>query len=222
MYRARAVEPPRLEGMPSQYSGELPSDSPYYGAMLKIEFMGGAKARVHRQVINKYPDLAARFHELPPNESLKLLDVPGRVGHTIVHFLFTGTYQALPIPPGDAAATSKAMLVETLQVYFEAVDLCLEDLASLAGVEITGQCQGMSFARLIKVLDDEFDGLTGRETWLINYLADRATMDSEQVTEEDVQKFRAALGDRCGVIDILIEGIMKLKFRLQSSQAMAV
>ncbi|EEU47530.1 uncharacterized protein NECHADRAFT_78044 [Fusarium vanettenii 77-13-4] len=221
MYRAH-VEPPQLEGMPSQSSGELPSDSPYYGTMLKIEFMGGVKARVHREVINKHPDLAARFHELPPNEPLKLLDVPGRVGHTIVHYLFTGTYQALPVPPGDVAETPKGMLVETLQVYFEAVNLGLEDLGSLAGAVITEQCQGMSFASLIKVLDDEFDTLTGHETWLIKYLADRATMDSEQVTEEDIQKFRTALGDQCGVIDILLEGIMKLKFRLQSSQAMAV
>ncbi|RMJ01659.1 hypothetical protein CDV36_015646 [Fusarium kuroshium] len=210
------------EDMGGQSAGELSSDSPYYGTMLKIEFMGGVKARVHRELINKHPEFSARFDELSPSEPLKLLDVPGRVGHTIVHFLFTGTYQALPTLPGDATGASKAKLVETLQVYFESIDLGLGDLASLAGQEIAGQCQGMSFASVIKLLDDEFSGFTGNETWLIEYLANRATMDSEQVTEEDIGKFRAALGDRCGVIDILLEGIMKLKFRLQSSQAMAV
>ncbi|RSL97799.1 hypothetical protein CEP52_010701 [Fusarium oligoseptatum] len=168
------------EDMGGQSPGELSSDSPYYGTMLKIEFMGGVKARVHRELINKHPEFSARFDELSPSEPLKLLDVPGRVGHTI------------------------AKLVETLQVYFESIDLGLGDLASLAGQEIAGQCQGMSFASVIKLLDDEFSGFTGNETWLIEYLANRATMDSEQVTEEDIGKHH------------------KLKFRLQSSQAMAV
>ncbi|RSL66113.1 hypothetical protein CEP54_003873 [Fusarium duplospermum] len=189
--------------------------SPYWGPVLRIRFMGGATAHVPREVINNHPVFAARFSRRSANELLNLLDVPQCVGHTIVHFLFTGTYQTLPGPLDNATDRYHVLFSEALNVYFEALNLGLVTLSRLATKEIARHGGQMSFAEIVKVLDDDFHELTGNETWLIDYLVNRATMESEVVTDESIQKFRALMGGQRVVVDILLEGILKLKIQLQ-------
>ncbi|UPK91813.1 hypothetical protein LCI18_002748 [Fusarium solani-melongenae] len=188
--------------------------SPYWGPVLRLQFMGGATAHVPREVINKHPVFAARFSRRSANELLNLLDVLQCVGHTIVHFLFTGTYQTLPGPLDNATDRHRVLLSETMNVYFEALNLGLGKLSRLATKEIVRHGREISFTEIIKVLDDDFPELTGNETWLTDYLVNRATMENELVTDESIQNFRAIMGDQRVVVDIL-EGILKLKIQLQ-------
>ncbi|KAI8675325.1 hypothetical protein NCS57_00433500 [Fusarium keratoplasticum] len=190
------------------------NESQYFGPTCLFKFRGGAITCVPREVIDKYPNFAGSVYTQQPMGQPIKFDVTGRVGHTIVHLLFTGTYQTLPPPVDEKAKEPSGAFIEALEVYQQAVIYGLEDLAELATEEIARQGEGESFASIVKGVCGVDDMFEGANQWLGGYLASRATMTNEKVTEENIQKLEFIHGVS-PLVDILLEANMKLKFQLQ-------
>lgn len=187
------------------------SSRPYYGAICRFEFKRGEIACVPQELINKYPDFAGLVNRQTDDKPFKF-DVTGRVGHTIVHFLFTETYQTLPRPLDEEAEEPSRAFIEALEVYHQAVIHGLEELAELATNEIDRQGEGESFVNIVKGVECMFEG---DKSWLVDYLAERAIMDDEEITETDIQELEDLNDDR-NLVDILLKANMRLKFQLQN------
>ncbi|RSL58361.1 hypothetical protein CEP53_006180 [Fusarium sp. AF-6] len=191
--------------------------SPYYGATCKFQFKGGAIACVPREVINKYPDLAGLADMQPDDKPITFSDVTERVGHMILHFLFTGTYETLPQPSDDKTVDPIAAFTEAVQVYHEAVINGLDELTELATVKIVQQGEVKTFSSIVKGLSRVSGVFEGDKTWLIEYLADRAAMAYETVSEEDISKLQDIDYDHT-LVDILFKANVKLKVKLQQAE----
>ncbi|KAL2689440.1 hypothetical protein Neosp_003494 [[Neocosmospora] mangrovei] len=202
--------------MANQPREESCNDSPYYGATRRFKFNGGEIACVPQELVNKYPDFAGWINTQPDNEPIKF-DVTGRVGHTIVHFLFTETYEALPSTLKEQVKEPSGAFIEALEVYHQAVIDGLEELAELATEEIEHQGRKESFANIVKGVSSVEDLFEGDKTWLLEYLAKRATMDHEDVTQADISDGQDIDLDH-PLVDILLEANMKLKLQLQQTE----
>ncbi|KAH7271736.1 hypothetical protein FSOLCH5_004598 [Fusarium solani] len=203
--------------MANQPGVESSNESQYFGPACQFKFRGGAIAWVPREVIDKYPNFAGSVYTQQPIGQPIKFDVTGRVGHTIVHSLFTGTYQTLPPPVDEKAKEPSGAFIEALEVYQQAEIYGLEDLAELATEEIARQGKGESFASIVKGVCGVDEMWEGDKIWLGDYLASRATMTHEEVTEEDIQKLQF-INQAHPLVDILLEANMKLKFQLQQAE----
>lgn len=192
------------------------SSRPYYGASRRFEFKGGEIAYVPQEVINKYSNFAGLVNEQPDNEPIKF-NVTGRVGHTIVHFLFTETYQTLLSPPNERAKKPSGAFMEALEVYHQAVIKGLGELTDLAFEEIRRQGEDESFASIVKGVHGVRYMFEGDKTWLVEYLDERATMADEEVTLDYIEEVQS-IETGCELVDILLEANMKLKLQLQQTE----
>lgn len=170
-----------------------------------------------REVIDKYPEFADLVYKQ------QLVDKPiefyatGRVGHTIVHFLFTGKYQTLRPSPDNETHEPSAAFTEAVQVYHVAVVCGLDDLAELATKEIARQGEGKTFSSIVNAMSRVTEVFEGDKTWLVDYLADRAATAYDEVTEDDISKLQDIDCDNT-LVQILFKANRKLKLWLQHAE----
>ncbi|KAJ4231014.1 hypothetical protein NW759_002994 [Fusarium solani] len=180
-----------------------------------IEIADELGVRVPRSVINKYPTFASQFvgHYLDLSE----LDKNG--ARVLVHYLYTGEYQTLE--PEAASPDEKRLktFALNLMVHFAGVACGLEHLAVLASIELTKLGKDLAFIEILDIMEREEYEIGEDEVWFARYMADRAQR-LEPVTEAQVQSFRARIGEKRTLVNILIESVLNLKLEVQRQKTL--
>jgi hypothetical protein len=103
---------------------------------------------------------------------IRLRDVSAATGHTLVHYLYTGTYQALEVKEEGAATPAHIKFKQALLTFILASTHELPDLERLAKkqIGILGSC--MALVEVLNTAEKEFSKLTW--SWFHEYLQDRA------------------------------------------------
>ena len=106
--------------------------------------------------------------------TLCLPGVSAATGHTLVHYLYTGTYQALEAKGEDSATPAHIKFKQGLLVFILASTYELPDLKRLAKeqIEILGSC--MALVEILDTVRKEFSKMAS--SWFHEYLQDRAKM----------------------------------------------
>ncbi|KAH7236219.1 hypothetical protein BKA59DRAFT_516735 [Fusarium tricinctum] len=145
-------------------------------------------ASIPRHVIASHPKLATFLAGLESKKGYDFTDGNRRVGHVILHFLFTGEYQALPMVEDPDKNTRLEKFSEIINVYLEANQMGLDGLVTLSESEIERQGKDMTFADVFAIIDKDFyqEAIAGE--WLKRYLLRRASSETEEVKLDDIKK----------------------------------
>jgi len=158
---------------------------------------------------------------------VNLSDVDDDIGHTLVHFLYTGTYQTLK-PSSVSNGDVSGDILEykrSLKVYSVAKTYGLGELEHYAREKIQRYGSEMSITDVLAVAEDS-DFESGEEdegqTWSMKYLQEK--LMAEYAKDEDIfvsEGFLKSLGNRPVVTRLIIklmDGIYKEKIAQAKEQ----
>ncbi|KAH5734228.1 hypothetical protein HBI17_203050 [Parastagonospora nodorum] len=125
---------------------------------------------IHSAVIAQSEVLAAKVSYKRNGNQVLALDLDNSTAHTLIGFMYTGTYNELPL---SSELTRSAMSVyETgTCVYCAAVRYQLAGLVELAKEKIMSSDEGVSISDILRIAKEQaFPLLPGNETWYPSYL----------------------------------------------------
>ncbi|KAK4074444.1 uncharacterized protein Triagg1_5040 [Trichoderma aggressivum f. europaeum] len=146
-----------------------PVYSPYLLITIPLEFADGCVLHIPPHLLSQSPKLAAMYEA----DELNFPDVPSDVGHTIIHFLYTGTYQPLQ---AEYSGAIKALAVEfsiSIRTYNAAKTYALPILAELAKVEVERVGEMLQVTRVFEILRNVCPDVDSDEVWLRQFLKNR-------------------------------------------------
>ncbi|KAF2031915.1 hypothetical protein EK21DRAFT_62247, partial [Setomelanomma holmii] len=163
---------------------------PYADAEIVTLLVGSDALRfdVHGTLLKQSPVLATEFFLQSANgrQQLKLPEIEASTAHTLVHYLYTSTYQALNATAQAGISTLFNYKLSTC-VYCAAISYKLPGLAELAKDKIATFGEGVSISHILSVARDHaFPALAEDETWYSDYLQDVI----KRAMAEDPEPFR--------------------------------
>ncbi|KAK4153650.1 hypothetical protein C8A00DRAFT_15137 [Chaetomidium leptoderma] len=157
-------------GVPKPASAVIdprPETSPYGSPTCTIPF--SSPLNVPLDILKRSPKLQAAYESRLP----ELPAIPGGVGHVLVHYLHTGTYESLKPTPTDTMSKQICELKTSIQAYAAARAYELPDLMRLAEAKIDKYGKGMPLPALLEVARDAYPTLTEGDAWFLDYLRAR-------------------------------------------------
>ncbi|KAI1421351.1 hypothetical protein F5Y12DRAFT_34612 [Xylaria sp. FL1777] len=143
-----------------------PESSPYASPLVKLHFADGPPLPVAHRLIEKSPKLIACCKY---DMTLHLAHISSDVGHVLVHYLYTGTYECLK-PRGSFYEKDVAEFTIGVWVYAVAGDYGLPGLKSLARGEIEKLGNRLQVTQVLDILSDILPNPSIDDIWLQSYL----------------------------------------------------
>ncbi|KAJ4286873.1 hypothetical protein N0V88_007887 [Collariella sp. IMI 366227] len=141
-----------------------PENSPYGSPACTIPF--ASPLTVPLDILKKSPKLQAAYESRLP----ELPSIPQDVGHVLVHYLHTGTYESLRPKFTDTMSKQICELRTSIQAYAAARVYDLPDLMRLAEAKIDKHGEGLPLPALLEVARDAYPTLTEGDAWFLDYL----------------------------------------------------
>ncbi|KAM7209906.1 hypothetical protein V8F06_014709, partial [Rhypophila decipiens] len=140
---------------------------PYASTPCTVPF--ASPMTVPKDILIKSPKLHAAFEDKLP----ELPDIPEDIGHVLVHYLHTGTYESLK--PKEPFIPSKQIveLKTSIKAYAAARAYDLPELMRLAQLQIEKHGEGLPLPSLLEITRDSFPTLSEHDDWFIDYLKSR-------------------------------------------------
>lgn len=153
---------------------------PFSSRMVEINFENSAKLSVHRAYWHKNPRLVDMTHRshIYSTEQCDIKDVSVDVGHVLVNWLYTGTYQALNRGPSSGPSPQQA-LKTAFGVFSLAGQFDLPELYSLAAHELSQLKTQIDLGSFIEAIQDVYPQTLGKDPWIQSFIAEyiKDTMD---------------------------------------------
>ncbi|KAI9730735.1 MAG: hypothetical protein M1834_005704 [Cirrosporium novae-zelandiae] len=171
---------------PSTQLSNQPETSPYLSQPISL-LIGPTHVPYHvlKDFLYQSPILAdaCKFNAW----TIELSDVDEDLGHTVVHYLYTGTYQTLKSrdASGDATSRNNTEYKRSIRLYYVARTYSLRGLELLAKNNIIRLEKGVPISEFLDAAEDVFPRLPRREVWFVEYLKKRIN----EAFEEDETLF---------------------------------
>ncbi|KAK3309239.1 uncharacterized protein B0T15DRAFT_491767 [Chaetomium strumarium] len=144
-----------------------PETSPYGSPSCTVPF--ASPLTVALDILKKSPKLHAAYELRLP----ELTVIPEPVGHVLVHYLHTRTYEALKPQGADKMSKQLSELRTAIQAYAAARAYELPGLMRLCEGKITKFGEGLPLPSLLEVARDAYPTLTDSDDWFLDYLRSR-------------------------------------------------
>jgi hypothetical protein len=145
------------------------SYSPYASSPIAID-VGPGQATYY---VSKHLLSSPHWTDTDTRGEISLPGVNADTGHTVVHYLYTGTYQTLE-PKADTDTTqSQFAFKQALLTYMAAVTYSLRGLEELAKKQIEEHGAAMEMVAILETIRKDFSRLESRG-WFHGYLQDKA------------------------------------------------
>ncbi|OQD98461.1 hypothetical protein PENSOL_c009G04986 [Penicillium solitum] len=92
------------------------------------------------------------------------------VGHTVLHFLYTGGYETVSSPLDEGASDIAREYKRSVLVYYASRTWGLTDLEILAKQKMKHLDEDLPILEILRVVRDVFSSLPADETWLPSYI----------------------------------------------------
>lgn len=112
---------------------EIIKNSPYAASIIELKLGDGTALKVPSFLLRKCPKLHTKIQTW--TQIVSLLEITQDIGHVLVHYLFTNTYQCL-LPKGTAHEKMCSEYRTAIRVYGWTRDYELSDLNELAKAEV--------------------------------------------------------------------------------------
>ncbi|KAK0747107.1 hypothetical protein B0T18DRAFT_391434 [Schizothecium vesticola] len=149
-----------------------PDMSPFSSPIVEISFKDSATLSVHRAYLEDRPALHATTFPSPTGRfGVKhyvshMTDISIDVGHVLVKWLYTGTYQPLNQGPSPQEALKTAFGVYSLSRRYK-----LPELEWLAAHEISRLKMQVDIASLLDIIEEVYPRTMGKDKWMESFLA---------------------------------------------------
>ncbi|KAK0668041.1 hypothetical protein QBC41DRAFT_227103 [Cercophora samala] len=151
-------------GLPRHDIDPRPETSPYASPTCTVPF--ASPLALPKDILLRSPRLHAAFEDNLP----ELPEISDDVGHVLVHYLHTGTYETLKPKPVDDLPRQIAELKTSIQAYAAAKHYDLPDLMKLAEAKIERYGEGLPLPSLLEVARDAHPTLTDNDDWFLSFL----------------------------------------------------
>jgi hypothetical protein len=142
-------------------------------------------------------------------QTIELLDVDGDIGHTLVHYLYTGTYQTLKLQGVSDLSDSTTEYRRACLVYCTARLYELDSLAEHAVQNMKLFEKGLSIFQILKIARDVYPKLLGDEIWFPKYLKTKIEIAFEaDITIFAQEQFLNHFGEAASFNKVLVEIIV--------------
>lgn len=139
--------------------------------MVEITFENSAKLSVHSAYWHKNPMLVhMTYRSIYNTEQCGIKDFSIDVGHVLVNWLYTGTYQPLNRGPSSGPSPQRA-LKTAFGVYSLAGQFDLPDLHSLAARELCQLKTRIDLGSFIEAIRDVYPPTVGKDPWIRSFIA---------------------------------------------------
>lgn len=170
----KSTLPQATEDCQTEVMDTRPDTSPYDYTRV-IQFRNGEPLRVPEAFLQKYPKLFSRVgrrgdYDIARHSRYTVImgDISYESGHTLVHYLYTGTYQSLK-PKGSSPNEKRAAEFETcVRVYALAREYEMHTLEELTREEIKRLGRDLPVAQLLNLAMAEL--YTADDTWFRDYV----------------------------------------------------
>ncbi|TLS20765.1 uncharacterized protein PpBr36_11024 [Pyricularia pennisetigena] len=146
-----------------------PESSPYAASIIELKLGDGTALKVPSSLLRKCPKLHTKIQTWA--QIVSLLEMTQDIGHVLVHYLFTNTYQCL-LPKGTAHEKMSSEYRTAIRVYGWARDYELSDLEELAKLEVVRLGSGLPFPTVLGLLRNAYPTPRSDDVWFRSYLKD--------------------------------------------------
>ncbi|KAL7955855.1 hypothetical protein V8C34DRAFT_290384 [Trichoderma compactum] len=146
-----------------------PAYSPYLLITVPLQFKDGRTLHIAPHLLSQSPKLEAMYLE----NRLNFPDVCGDVGHVIIHYLYTGTYESLQ---PEYSGLIKAFATEfstSVRAYNAAKTYRLPELAELARHEVERLGGRLQVSHVFDILQQVCPNPDAKDVWLGEFLKNR-------------------------------------------------
>ncbi|KAM5446406.1 hypothetical protein MaudCBS49596_006665 [Microsporum audouinii] len=147
--------------------------SPYQGRIISVN-IGSKSYSIHEDYLRRHPRLSDIYGGLVTS-----LDVDEDIGHTIVHFLYTGEYETLRAGSIQDDLIAREMR-RSVQAYYAARVYGLTGLEAFAKVYIKQFSESVSVFDLLQEVRSIFSKLPVGEVWLPSHIDARLAKEYER------------------------------------------
>ena len=121
-------------------------------------------------MLERYPGLQARMNSRKPGAPVELPEIDADVGHTLVHFLFTGDYNTLGLGGVPEHVRATAEFKRSILAYCAARLCTIIALEELTKAEMERYSKQISISELHKVVLDIDDKIPADDLWFPEHL----------------------------------------------------
>ncbi|KAI4869796.1 hypothetical protein F4820DRAFT_405940 [Hypoxylon rubiginosum] len=149
-----------------------PEKTPYGDQPIQLYFEGGS-FYVLPALIASYPKLdeVPNWSAYSRDKNLKAFS--HRVGHVLIHYLLTGTYQCLEKKGASSEEKSRDEFTTSIEAYKFAEEYELSALKDLAKGEIERVGRQLQVTQVLDLLKDVYQTPRADDMWLHNYIKSR-------------------------------------------------
>lgn len=134
-----------------------------------LQFADGRTLNIPPHLLSQSHKLEAMYQET----RLKFPDVSDDVGHVIIHYLYTGTYQSLRPENSELQKALATEFSTSIRAYNAAETYELPNLAELAKVEIERLGEKLQVSLVFDILREVCPNPGAGDVWLSNFLKNR-------------------------------------------------
>ncbi|KAL3475084.1 hypothetical protein BJX99DRAFT_259700 [Aspergillus californicus] len=158
------AEPPHY----SKVDYNRPQSCPYIPSCIIRVVIQSMECHIPECYVEKYDKLKCNLSSFPP--TIRLDDIDEDIGHTVVHFLYTGQYETLSYAPDKDSSSLALEYRRSVQVYHAARTYGLHGLEHRAIKYIKSFGESMSIFEVLRVAQTVFSRLPEDDVWFRDYL----------------------------------------------------
>lgn len=163
-----------------------PKTSPYLSRFIKVRFGNSSdEYLVPEDRIRRYRKLSRHLNAISTSDALDLQEADSQVGHTFIHFIYSGTYEFLDKSDFTSIEAQGKEFENSILVYSAAIKYDIPELAQLAKDEANKAATDLALSGVIKHARKHFDSIPREEKWLLELM--KSLM--EERLEKDADTF---------------------------------
>lgn len=140
--------------------------SPYAASSVNLHLKDGTTFTIPSPLLRKCPKLPSP----PPFSQTIRLEITRDIGHILVHYLFTDTYQCLRPKGSSPYGKLAAEFTTSVRVYALAREYALPSLEELAKREIERLGNGLRFPMVLDLVQSAYPDPSADDAWFSSYL----------------------------------------------------
>lgn len=142
--------------------------SPYATPSATLQLKDASRLYVPAHLLTKSHKISSLYRE-----DVYYLDVSHDVGHVLVHYLFTDTYQCLQSRGSSRNEKLIAEFTTSIHVYIAAREYGLSPLEELAKAEIMRLGDGFRIPEVFEIIQEAYPNPSTDDIWFCDYLKSR-------------------------------------------------
>lgn len=166
---------------------------------------------ISEHLAEKIPGVANILRTREDGPPINFVDVNEDIGHSVVHYLYTGQYQTIMAPSSPTTSRRQTEYVQSVHIYSVALGYRIKGLDTLAKHYMLLFEDSVDIFQILSVARKEYGEIRNLDDWYPKYLVNKIQCAFEK--DEDVfkrEEFTAILGEDAKFDQFLMQAVISL------------